>query len=381
MKRLKYFIGILTTILLLGGCMTSKKMLQRGDYHTATMEAIRQLRSSPDSKKHQDVLLQAYPLLKENSLRKIGNAMELNAPGKFGIAADEYMALNAIADAIYTCPKALQLIPQPAQYNRELSEILPKAAEEAYNIGESRLRINTIQSARDAYRHFMKANQYVDGFRDVNAKMAEALEMAVFKVIVQKPVIPQAYQLSSDFFYNNLMAQMSQTTGAGFVRFYTEEEARRERLTQPDHYLSLDFNEFSVGNMSENKSTVELKRDSVITGTTTVNGRSQNVYGTVKADFTTNKREVTAQGTLSVKIINTANNRIEEHRNFPGKFVWVNEWASFNGDERALTDRQKQMTKTEPLMPPPQQDLFIEFTKPIFDQTVRFVTGYYTKFK
>ena len=33
------------------------------------------------------------------------------------------------------------------------------------------------------------------------------------------------------------------------------------------------------------------------------------------------------------------------------------------------------------MMPPPQQDLFIEFTKPIFDQTVRFVTNYYTGFK
>ena len=186
---------------------------------------------------------------------------------------------------------------------------------------------------------------------------------------------------NDDFFYNNLMAQMSKAAATGFVRFYSEEQAAGEQLRQPDHYLVLDFNEFSVGNMRESKSTVELKRDSVIVGTTTVNGRNQNVYGTVKADFTSNKREVISQGSLSVKIINAANRRVEENRNFPGKYVWVNEWASFNGDERALTDAQKKTTKAEPVMPPPQQDLFIEFTKPIFDQTVRFVNTFYSKYK
>ena len=133
--------------------------------------------------------------------------------------------------------------------------------------------------------------------------------------------------------------------------------------------------------MRESKSTVTVSRDSVLVGTTTVNGRNQNVYGTVKAEMTTLRREVISQGVLTAKIINAANNRIEQNRNFPGKFVWFNEWATYKGDERALTDAQKRTTNTEPLMPPPQQDLFIEFTKPIFDQTVSFVRNYYNQYK
>ena len=381
MKRFGHIIGILTVIILLAGCGSSKKSLQRGEYYAAAMEAIKQLRSSPDSKKQQDVLLQAYPLLKENSLRKIGNAMELNVPNKYCIAADEYLLLNQVADAIYTCPKALQLIPQPGQYNRELSETLPKAAEEAYNLGERQLKLNTIPSAREAYLHFTKTNEYVEGYRDVHAKIALALEMATFKVIVQKPITPQRYQLSSDFFYNNLMAQIARISGNSFVRFYTEEEAHGERLTKPDHFLVLDFDDFTVGAMRESKNTVTVSRDSVLVGTTTVNGRNQNVYGTVKAEMTTFRREVISQGVLTAKIINAANDRIEQNRNFPGKFVWFNEWATYKGDERALTDTQKRMTNSEPLMPPPQQDLFIEFTKPIFDQTVSFVRNYYNQYK
>ena len=371
------FIWILSAAVFLTSCSSSKKALQQGDYHRAVIEAVNQLRSSPNNRKSQDVLVQAYPLAKQNSLRVINNAMAANPPNKYSITADEYLALNELADAIFTCPKALQLVPNPEQFGRELGDILPLAAEEAYNLGVKQLRVNTIQSARDAFRHFTNADRYVKGYKDVNSKIEEALYLAIFKVVVKKPVTPNNYQLTADFFYTNLMAQMAQVTRGGFVRFYTEEEARNERLTKPDQFLALDFADFTVGIMRETKNSSEITRDSVLVGTTTINGTKQNVYGKVKATYTTFRREVISQGTLSAKIINADNNRVEEFRNFPGKFTWFNEWASFNGDERALTDKQKKMAKAEPIMPPPQQDLFIEFTKPIFDQTVAFVKKYY----
>jgi len=376
MKKINCITLILSAVVMLASCSSSKKALQRGDYNRAVMEAVNQLRSSPNNKKSQDVLVQAYPLAKENSLRKIQNAMAANLPNKYSISADEYLTLNEIADAIYTSPKALQLIPNPEQFSREIGNVRPLAAEEAYNLGVIQLRLNTIQGAREAYNHFVKTDLYVSGYRDVKAKMEEALYLAIFKVVVKKPVTPRNYQLTADFFYTNLMAQFAQVTKSGFIRFYTEEEARNEGLAEPDQYLALDFADFTVGAMRETKNTSEVTRDSVLTEVT-INGVKQNAYIKVKASLTTNRREVISQGTLSARIINAGNNRVEEYRNFPGKFVWYNEWASFNGDERALTDQQKKMAKVQPIMPPPQQDLFIEFTKPILNQTVSFVRNYY----
>jgi hypothetical protein len=377
MKRLQSIILMIAAAVSLADCSSSKKLLQRGEYYPAVMEAIRVLRSSPDSKKQQQTLLEAYPLLKANSLRLIEQVSDMNAPNRYSTVADEYLMLNHVADAIHTCPKALQLIPQPAQYSRELGEILPKAAAEAYDLGEKQLRLNTMLSAREAYHHFVKTNEYVNGYRNVTDKIAQSLDMATLKVVVQKPVAPAKYQISSDFFYDNLMARFAQLSANSFVRFFTEEEARKERLTKPDHFLVLDFADFAVGNVRETKNTAELHRDSVLVGTTKVNGMDQNVYGRVKAEFTTFRREVISQGTLSAKIVNAAGNRVEQHRNFPGRFVWFNEWATYKGDERALSDKQKKMTKSEQLMPPPQQDLFVEFTKPMYDQTVAFVKNQY----
>jgi hypothetical protein len=133
--------------------------------------------------------------------------------------------------------------------------------------------------------------------------------------------------------------------------------------------------------MRETKASTDLSRDSVKVGTTNINGRSHDVYGTVKATLTTFRREVISQGVLSAKVITTGNNRVEDNKNFPGKFTWFNEWATYKGDDRALTDKQKKMCKSDPVMPPPQQDLFVEFTKPIFNQTVTFVKNFYNKYK
>ena len=377
MKKISYICWCLSAIVLFTNCSSSKKAFQHGDYYRAVMEAVSQLRSSPNNKKSQDVLVQAYPLAKENSLRKISNAMAANVQNKYSLSADEYIALNDLAEAIFTCPKALQLVPNPEQFSSELGGIRSLAAEEAYNLGVKQLSLNTIQGAREAFRHFTKADLYMNNYRDVKDKIEEALYLALFKVIVKKPATPQNFSLTADFFYTNLMAQMAQVTKTGFIRFYTEEEARNEGLNNPDQYLVLEFVDFTVGAMRESKNTSEITRDSVLVGTTNVNGVKQNVYGKVKVSFTTFRREVISQGTLSAKIINADNSRVEQNQNFPGKFVWFNEWASFNGDERALTDQQKKMAKAEPIMPPPPQDLFIEFTKPIFDQTVSFVRRYY----
>jgi hypothetical protein len=71
---------------------------------------------------------------------------------------------------------------------------------------------------------------------------------------------------------------------------------------------------------------------------------------------------------------------VVSQRKFPGQFVWFVEWGSFNGDERALDDKQFAMCKRKPSSPPGPQDLFVEFTKPIFNQVTPFLKSFYQKY-
>jgi hypothetical protein len=114
-------------------------------------------------------------------------------------------------------------------------------------------------------------------------------------------------------------------------------------------------------------------------GTATVNGKKVNVYNTVKAKYSTYRREILSRGILSVRIYDN-NNVLIQQRNFAGQYVWYTTWASFNGDERALTTEQRKLCDVSPQIPPSHQQMFVEFTKPIYSQAYSYIRSYYNKY-
>jgi hypothetical protein len=104
------------------------------------------------------------------------------------------------------------------------------------------------------------------------------------------------------------------------------------------------------------------------------------VLGTVKAAYTEYGREVISKGLVSMRVLSSVNKQVLLHEKFPGKFVWSSYWASFNGDERALSSEQIGRTKLRPYDPPPPQELFVEFCKPIYDQLTDRVRTFYRQY-
>lgn len=372
-------VGMLL-LLLVSSCNTAQKAYRKGDYYKATIEAIDRLRSKPDNSKAQTILLNAYPMAQKTALREIENALQRDDLNKYDILVYQYSRLNNIANNIYTCPKAYELIPRPAEYQAEIAEAKRKAAENLYTMGEQALSYRTLEQSRIAYSHFNRANEYVYGYKDVFNKIDEALYYATLRVLVERPITAGKYQLSAEFFSNNLIAEMTRQNQHKFIRFYTMEEAKSLKMNNPHQFLVFDFTDYTIGNVRETINTQELKKDSVVVGTVQVDGKAYNAYNTVYAKFTTNRREVLSGGVLSVRVIDASSNRILQHQNFVGEYVWYTEWSSYSGDERALTSVQKGKTRQQPQLPPPHQDLFIEFTKPIYSQVLTFVRSAYRNY-
>lgn len=380
MKKSCHLLLFSIVAFIITSCSTGQKAYKHGDYYKACLESIDRLRSKPDNKKAQDALTQAYPMAQKTALREIDNALLANTTDKFDILVDQYDRVNQLANAIYACPKAYELIPHPVEFIAELSNAKQMAAEQAYNMGVKALAYNTVEQARIGYQHFIKANGYVNGYKDVIDKIDEARYSATLRVIVQKPYTSKKYQYSADFFYVNLLAEMSKRTKNRFVRFYSEDEAADANMTNPHQYIVLNFEDFSVGNILETTNTKDVTRDSVIVGTVKVDGKTYNSYNTVKAKLTTKRQEISSGGVLSLRIIDAQNNRELQLKNFSGQYVWATEWAAFQGDDRALTAEQKKMCEKKAMLPPPQQDLFVEFTKPIYTQAVSFVQSAYSRY-
>jgi len=380
MKKVNQLLLFSLVILIVTSCSTGSKAYKRGDYFKACIESIDRLRSSPKSEASQTVLKNSYPLAIKMAEREIANVQAANQQDKFDVLVYQYERVNQLANEIYRCPKANELIANPKEYITELADAKNDAAEQNYDLGLKAYDLDNIEQARVAYNYFLKANQYVNGYKDVLRKIDEARYEATLRVVVQKPLTSANFQYSADFFYTNLVSEMSQNAQNRFIRFYTQDEALQVNMRNPHQYIVLNFEDFTVGNIKETVKSIDVKRDSVVVGQVQVEGKSYNAYSTVTAQLNTFRREISSRGILSLRIIDALNNRIIQQRNFSGEYVWTTSWSTFKGDDRALNKEQKEMCNKQAQIPPQHQDLFIEFTKPIYTQAVSYVRSAYVRY-
>lgn len=377
MRKIVEFFLLLVLVAGLGACASGIKAYQKGNYLTACEEAVSKLRSKPDHEDARYALSNGYPLALSTAQREIDNlSMNMNSANAERVIL-LYERLNKLADNIYRCPAALELIPQPVEFQREVIDAKNKIAQIAYDEGIVAMDRNTIDQARIAFDCFTLANRYVPGYRDVLNKIEEARYAATLRVIVMNPLLPNRYQLDANFFYTQLMQDVTRNTYRRLVRFYTPDEATALNMNDPHQLLVLNFEDFVVGDTKTSSNTTELKRDNVVVGTTTVNGVKQDVYGTVQVKYTLSRIEIISGGVLSIKIIDPPTGRILYQKNLQGSTVWKSERASFNGDERALSDRQKALVGRRQETPPPPQELFSSFAGPLYADAMKFISSVY----
>jgi len=234
---------------------------------------------------------------------------------------------------------------------------------------------------KDAYFNFLQADRFAPVYKDVKNRMERAKYNATLTVIVERIRVSQKYQLTSDFFLNQIIENLTHNRSNEFVEYFSPETANQAGIKNPDQLLKMNFDDFVIGQVYDKETVREISRDSVEVGTVTLtDGKKLKAYNTVKAKLSINRRELISKGVLDVTIVELSNNRVITQRKFPGQFIWLVEWGSFNGDERALNNDQLAMCKRKPIPPPGPQDLFIEFTKPIFNQLTPFLKSFYQQY-
>lgn len=377
-------------IFLISSCSTGKKALEKGDYYAAITKSVERLKSDTDNKKAIKVLEDGYPLALEWSQEEIDLALSSNTAFKWEKAIYQMEQVNRMSDLIRSTPAARKIISNPKSYSSELNMAYEKAAESRYIAGLNELEKNTRETARNAFDNFYKANQFVAGYKDVAYKMNEAKDIATLKVIVEAAVVnTQRYKLSSQFFYDQVFKYLSNNYSKnGFVHFFSPEQAEKFQINQPDFIVQMEFFDFSVGNLTrtvneENlvkKVSVEQK-DGKQTKEIPVRDDKQTKEITYSAKLKTYTDEVLSAGRLNFRVIDFNTNDLMRNNLIPGSFTWVNQYAIFAGDKEALSKQQLQLTQKQALPLPPEQDLFIEFTKPIYEQLVNQIDQFFRKYR
>lgn len=381
MKRYLLLVYLATLFLpLLDSCKSAKKSLKRGDYDESVLLAVSKLKDNPRSSSA-DILKEAYELAVQQHLDDLKRNDNPSDPFRSERRAQIYTQLNALYNSITSCSACTRLVNARSYFDQE-NDARQAAAAARYEAGLTKLSQGGRENARQAFEHFEKANEMIPNFRDVTRKLDEAYQEASFKVVVEQVLVTsRAYQLSNEYFQDrvNEFLQTNRRLNK-FVRFYTPDEATSEKV-RPDHVVKLQFDDFSVGQtLIETKTEVVTSKDSVKVGEATVDGKKVAVYNKVTAKLTRSRKTVLSGGVLDMQIQDFDTKKIVSQQKIPGEYTWVSEWGSFNGDERALTSDQKRITNAKEMLPPAPQQLFVEFSKPIYNQLTSKLRSFYDKY-
>lgn len=365
--------------LVIAACSSGKSMLEKGNYYEAVMQSVNRLRSNPNNSRAQGTLAHAYPSAINAELDKIENNRASNYKFQNTEAVYAYENLNRLYESIQRSPGAKTVINNPKKFYSQLREVRPLAAGEQYESGLEQLALNTRGNAKQAYFYFIEANKFIENYSDVSAKIDESYNLSLLKVVTDlKPVQSKQYELSADVFYTEVNKIFNQIERKEFIRFYTLQEAENSNLQHPDQYLSINFEDFVVGETHIKERVEKMSKDSIKVGEVTLDDKSiKDVFGTVNATVSINRMEVISRGLINLSLSQADAQRTVIDQNFAGDYVWFHEWGNYNGDERALTDAQYAICHKKRINPLPPQQMFVEFTKPIYAQLNRRLSDFY----
>jgi len=381
MKRLKnYVLLVFISAFVVIACTSSKSLYEQGNYYESVMRSIEKLRKSPNNKNSREALAVAYPSAVNGFLDQIENNKNSNIDFRYTEEVAIYNRLNGMYEHIQRSPASKEVIKNPRKYYKALDIVKPKAAEEQYSAGLYLLDQGNRESAKQAYTYFLKADEFAPGYKDVAYKADQAYNSAILHVVTNlKPVQSRVYELSGEEFYRQVTNTLNRIEQNEFIRFYSPEEAERNNISNPDQVLEINFEDFIVGETHTKEIIEKVEKDSVRIGEVTLDrGEKQEVLGKVNADVFINQMEIVSHGVVNMTISRTGlDNKDLLYQDFPGQFVWFQEWGHFNGDERALTHEQIEICHRKPANPIPPQQMFVEFTRPIQQQLNNRLLSYY----
>ena len=367
---------LILALLSITSCSTGKRQLERGDYDGAVLKAVARLQKDGNNKTALKTLKQAYDFATNDHLVKIRDSKLSSNILRWETVIEGYEQINRINNAIKNCVVCRLEISSTDNYVSELSEAKFKAAEVRYVRGLKFLDENNRQSAKKAYYDFERASQLYPDFKDSRKKLGEAYNAAVLNVVVEPvEVTSMQYRFSNDYFQSKIYPFLENYEDRSFIKFYTPNEARKQDLV-PDQVLSLNFQDFVVGQTYVKESLEEVISDTIKVGTQ--DGKA--IYGTVKARVSVFEKTITSGGMLNFRVTDWQSKNVISQENLQGTYVWMDKWGSYKGDERALTANQKRLMNQRESAPPPPQDLFIEFTKPIYSQLIGNIRQFYNRY-
>jgi hypothetical protein len=365
----KFYSILLLALFYLGACKTATRAYDKGDYKNAIELAIKKLQKDPSNGETKALLQNAYRFAVDEHQDKIRILSNSTDEARYERIYTEYYYLQNLYEKFRQYP-SLSFV-KATDYSEYVETYKRKASETYYQKGLALMEEGEKDDYRRAYQSFKNALKYKSGDAGIRKKMEEAYDLAVVNIIVQ-PMNQyygggNGYSYSGSYqmrnFETEVIRNLRNQTNNEFVKFYTEWDAR-SRDIEPDELLDMRLGHMDIGRPYDQSQARTVSKEVVIKEIVHKPDSVEKVYGKVQAQITTTSRTLVSTGELYVTSRNVKG-LILWNDIFRGEHKWEVQFATYRGDERALSEGDRALINNQNDRNAPRED---EITEAIMRQ-------------
>ncbi len=371
---MKIYYFLFAFILLVSSCSTTKNSIANTPEDKALLSAIKKLDKNPGDTGLKNALTGLYNDASKVHLNNIEIYNSVTDAGKWDKIINEYLALQHLSNIIHSSDAIGRLLKVPS-YDAELQVAKQNAASDYYNIALDYLNANDKESYQQAYHAFKKANDYVPGYKDVKKLIDKTYQKSVLNVIVN-PVTDNSFyyhnigrnrfgnSFNNDYLQRSLVRDLGgDYTKNASARFYTDWEAQSAHIN-PDLIIDLTWVNLDVPQPYTSQYSRNVTKQ-IETGRDT---SGHIFYQTISATLYITKKYFTATGDLESRITDVATRNIVNTNRYSSQFNWQQEYATYTGDSRALSNSDIAMLSNNNYQVPNKEDILNELYQRIYPQ-------------
>ena len=358
MKKIVPFIILLTVIL--SGCGSAKKQLERGNYDAAIDKAVKQLRKDPSDAKEIEILQRSFTVANDRDNERIRFLKMEGKPNNWDEIYLVYSALNNRQSLVKTVtPLNLngRSVDFPyVDYMPEMVNAKRKAADFYFAHGNELMTTNIKENYRQAYMEFVRAKEYVGDYEGIDNKIQEAKYLGMSRVFVSvqnSSIIKFPPEFEQDLLALNLPALNSE-----WVEYHTQ---NLNDNTQYDYFVNVNIKNVAVSPDNTVERDSVIKRD-VEDGFTYVLDQKGNVMKDSLGNDIKLKKYKTLQCALvesiqskacridgDVEVIQVNPNKVLKKDPIGAESHFDHISSRALGDTQALNEEQLERTRSSPV--------------------------------
>lgn len=366
-KLILYFLSSLLII----SCGSSKYFIASGNEFKNLSSLLKQL-DKKDNADLRDQIGNTYASISNKLLNDIDVYQTLTEPNRWDKIINNYNILNNLSEVINKS-KARAFI-NASTYTAPLQVARQNAAAEYYQLGIEKMQAGDKFSFRDAYDLLSKANSYYPGYKDVKRQMDLAWKQSVLNIVINPVTDQSSYyaQMSPNRFGNSFNSDLLQRslvrdlggdyTKGSPAKFFTDREAYMANIAV-DWIIDITWTNLDVPFPLSQTFSKDVSQK-IEVGKDTLN---KPVYKTVYATLYVTRRYFTARGAIECRVTDAFTRDNVDLKRYQSQIDWSQDYATYKGDDRALSDAEWLMVNNKMLLPS-REEVLLELYQKIYPQ-------------